>query len=294
MYYRRKVLLALLENFGGQLNGINLQKTLFLFSKLQAKPVYDFIPYKYGCYSYQAVWDLGALQIRSCVEKVDNDWKLIGNSDYLGKLTKQDIDIIRHLKRLIQGLTTEELIRKTYLEYPFWAINSLKAKEILSSKQYQVIQNSKPQRNNTSLFTIGYEGISLEKYINKLIINDVKVLCDVRRNPFSQKFGFSRTTLIKVCEAVGISYMHFPELGIPSEKRQHLHNQADYDALFDDYTTSHLINQQSAINHIFELLIDSRRIALTCFEASHCQCHRSKVADAIVRHADWRYELIHL
>lgn len=54
----------------------------------------------------------------------------------------------------------------------------------------------------------------LEQYLNKLIENDVKVLCDVRRNPISMKFGFSKHQLIKACNGVGIEYKHIPEVGI--------------------------------------------------------------------------------
>ncbi|GAB3895649.1 DUF488 domain-containing protein [Larkinella knui] len=294
MYYRRKVILALLEQFGGQLNKIALQKTLFLLSRLQKKPVYDFIPYKYGCYSYQAVWDLGALQLRGFVENTDNQWNLTSHKLHLNELTKNDIEIIRYLKYTLKELSTDELIYKTYLEYPFWAINSLKAEKMLSAQQYEAVQNHKPQKTNVSLFTIGYEGISLESYFNKLIINDVKVLCDVRRNAISQKFGFSKSDLVKVCNALGIIYIHLPELGIPSDKRKHLQDQTDYDTLFDDYKTNYLFFQQHNIDCILDLVLKYHRVALTCFEASYCQCHRSKVAEAVVNHNDWKYELNHI
>lgn len=42
MYYRRKIILALLEQFGGELEKISLQKLLFIFSRRQEKPVYDY------------------------------------------------------------------------------------------------------------------------------------------------------------------------------------------------------------------------------------------------------------
>jgi hypothetical protein len=58
LYYRRKILLALLEAFEGRLGKIDLQKLLLLFSKLQNKADFHFVPYQYGCYSYQANWDL--------------------------------------------------------------------------------------------------------------------------------------------------------------------------------------------------------------------------------------------
>ena len=48
-------------SFEGQVDKISLQKLLFLFTKNQAKPEYDFVPYKYGCYSYSAHADLTSM-----------------------------------------------------------------------------------------------------------------------------------------------------------------------------------------------------------------------------------------
>ena len=61
MFYRRKLILSILELFGGEMSKINLQKILFLVTNRQVKPAYDFIPYKYGAYSYSANADLTAM-----------------------------------------------------------------------------------------------------------------------------------------------------------------------------------------------------------------------------------------
>ena len=79
------------------------------------------------------------------------------------------------------------------MKIPELAINSVVAKEMLSADKYRKVVEARPQSNKTILFTIGYEGVSLEEYINKLIVNDVKVLCDVRKNSYSMKFGFSKS-----------------------------------------------------------------------------------------------------
>lgn len=51
MFYRRKIILALLQIFDDQIDKISLQKLLFLFTQRQAKAEYDFILYHYGCHS---------------------------------------------------------------------------------------------------------------------------------------------------------------------------------------------------------------------------------------------------
>ena len=47
----------------------------------------------------------------------------------------------------------------------------------------------------------------------------IGLLCDVRKNPLSRKFGFSKKKLKHITETVGIKYVHIPELGIESDKR---------------------------------------------------------------------------
>lgn len=294
MYYRRKILLALLESFGGELGKIELQKLLFLLSRFQTTPSYEFLPYYYGCYSYQAVWDLQSLQKYDIVSEVDNKWVLKKVGNYTSIIDSKDKLGLMFIVKNYKSFSADDLMRFTYTKYPYFAIKSRKAKQLLTDEEYQKIEAEMPQNAKKILYTLGYEGISLEKYFNKLIINDVKVLCDVRRNALSQKVGFSKATLQKVCNALDIQYVHISELGIASDKRQNLKTQKDYDLLFDDYEKNQLIHQTDYINQVFELLNKFERVALTCFEASYCQCHRSKVAKAITQLPQWSSELKHL
>ena len=54
MFYRRKVLLGLLEALNRQVPKTDMQKYLFLVSREQENPSYYFVPYHFGCYSFQA------------------------------------------------------------------------------------------------------------------------------------------------------------------------------------------------------------------------------------------------
>jgi uncharacterized protein (DUF488 family) len=99
----------------------------------------------------------------------------------------------------------------------------------------------------------------------------------------SRKYGFSKGTLSKVCEGVGIRYEHLPELGIASEQRQALHTQADYDALFAEYERESLPRQRAALDKIRGWVAAGERVALTCFERLLQECHRHYVAEALER-----------
>lgn len=294
MYYRRKILLGLLEAFDNRLDKISLQKLLMLVSKQQLKPDFHFVPYKFGCYSFQATADLQTMTKYNQVALHCNDWVKIDNENYLLSLKDRDRQAIRYVKQMYGNKTGDELIRLTYIKYPQLAINSIVAKDKLTTEEYEKVVAAKPQSSKTILFTIGYEGLSLEEYINKLIVNDVKVLCDVRKNSYSMKFGFSKSQLQAACSGVGIEFIHMPQFGIDSDKRHELNTQSDYDKLFLQYRSNILPHTKEHQDRLITLLVEKKRIALTCFEANIFQCHRKHLAEEIVKHPAFAYELKHI
>lgn len=294
MFYRRKVILALLELFGGELEKIRLQKLLFLFSQKQGKPEYEFIPYKFGCYSYSANADLTTMVSKSYLTETNSSFIKKDEAKYLHLLKTDDQLKLRTTISLYGKMDSDALMKHTYKNFPYWAINSVKASSILTSSELSNVQMQKSNSNKTTLFTIGYEGSSLEGYLNRLIKNGVQVLVDVRKNPLSMKFGFSKTLLKRYCESLGIQYMHFPEVGINSDQRQELKTQRDYDVLFEKYRADNLSRTTEAQVNILKILKSNKRIALTCFEADICQCHRKHLAEAIVALPDFKYELKHI
>lgn len=293
MYYRRKILLALLESVGGVAGKTKFQKLLLILTRLQEKKVYDFVPYIFGCYSFTANNDLRILANYGYIaEKIGEDrtkhcWQIITNTSYMSQLSSEDRMRISHVVKQFGDYSTDALIRYTYTKYPFWAINSSIAKDLLSQDELNTIERQKRSSSSSQLFTIGYEGISLETYINRLILNDVQLLCDVRKNPLSKKFGFSKSQLKSSCEKVGIRYIHIPQLGIISDKRQELNSLNDYIRLFDDYEKTTLKENISHLYYIQTLIKQYSRVALTCFEASHCMCHRGRVSEALQQLPGW-------
>ncbi|GAB2819357.1 DUF488 domain-containing protein [Ferruginibacter profundus] len=294
MFYRRKIILALLQAFDGRLPKISLQKLLFLFANRQTKPDYDFVPYLYGCYSFSANADLTAMVGHGQLSEDKISFTKIGEVDHVKTLRENDKKILIEIKNTYGKLTPNSLMKLTYLNYQYYAINSIKAKEILTDEQYRKVLNAKPFNNKTTLYTIGYEGISLEEYLNRLIKYDVKVLVDVRNNALSMKFGFSKKQLKSFCASLNIEYLHIPEVGIQSDQRQELKTQDDYDTLFNIYKKQNLKKTTSQQQQILSLLKNKKRIALTCFEADICQCHRKYLAEAITTLPEWHYELKHI
>jgi uncharacterized protein (DUF488 family) len=88
-----------------------------------------------------------------------------------------------------------QLVKNTFINYPYYVIKSSIADEILNDEELKKVRKTISVSDEKVLYTIGYKGISVEEYLNKLINNDIKVLCDIRRNPLSMKFGFSKKQL---------------------------------------------------------------------------------------------------
>ena len=294
MYYRRKVILALLESFDDELSKISFQKLLFLFTKYQQKPAFDFVPYNYGCFSFQSYADMRTMIKYGQVSEDKEKWRKTDKTNYTVALNAKDKQVLSYIKNKFGNFTPDELISHTYKTYPFYALKSTIVGKVLDKSEMKKVKETVPENNDTVLYTIGYEGISLEQYLNKLIQNNVKMLCDVRKNSLSMKYGFSKGQLQKACESLGIAYVHIPDLGIDSDKRQSLNSQSDYDRLFKQYEKTTLLENKKAIRTVLDLLKKNERIALTCFEAHQCQCHRGTLAKAITQLPEWKYELKHL
>ena len=61
---------------------------------------------------------------------------------------------------------------------------------------------------NKTIYTIGYEGYSIEKFITKLKDSNIQQIIDVREIALSRKNGFSKGILGLELKKVGIIYKH--------------------------------------------------------------------------------------
>jgi uncharacterized protein (DUF488 family) len=294
MYYRRKILLALLQGLGGNVAATDFQKLLFLFCNKQKKQSFEFVPYYYGCFSFQSYVDKRALTYYGMLVEDENRWVIKDPGDYKGLLEKEDATVLKEVVAEHGSVRGNKLLRYVYLQFPYFAINSRVKKSLLTKPEWDKIEAQKPVSQKQCFFTIGYEGRSIDGYLNELVKNCVKMLCDVRKNAVSMKYGFSKAQLKDSVEKLGMEYCHMPELGIDSTDRKELHSQADYDRLFEEYETSVLPKQSHSVNAIAEGVKKSGRIALTCFEKDPAQCHRTRIAKAITMKVGTQYPCIEL
>ena len=275
-FKRQKFLLAFIKSAGGTLSYMDFQKLLFLYLQRTNDSCYEFVPYLYGCYSFQAARDIDTLGAMGWLDKKDESIRLLDSRVSSGS----DDFFLESFHDEYRNIRGNALVRQVYREFPYFAINSKIAGELMDGDELAIIKQKKTdlKKNEAVIFTIGYEGLSLEKYLNILIQNDVRVLCDVRNNPISRKFGFSKDMLSHAVTKIGIDYVHYPELGIASGKRKHLTAEADYASLFEEYARQ-LPAKKSFVDVLFSIYMDKKRIALTCFEHDPAHCHRHVLSD---------------
>lgn len=294
MYYRRKILLALLQTFGGKLPKIDFQKYLFLLNINKQNPFFEFIPYKYGCFSYQANQDMTTMTKYNLVNESEKFWQIAGNIKYLDQLKTSDKILITKFYQRFKSLKGNDLIKYVYANYPYYSINSTIKESVLDKEQLKAVDDSKPNKSEYTLFSTGYEGKTVEYFTNELIKEDIKVLCDIRKNALSMKYGFSKKQLKNIVENAGIKYIHIPALGIESRKRKKLNAKEDYEKLFRSYVSNTLPKRDAEISELYGIFIKNKRIALMCFEADHKFCHRSKTITALQHKFEKEFVVKHL
>lgn len=129
------------------------------------------------------------------------------------------------------------------------------------------------------LFTIGYEGSTVNKFIAHLRINNINCIVDVRQVPFSRKPGFSKSKLARTLRRARIEYVHFGELGAPKALRDDLKLTGNYPVFFKKMNR-YLVAKKDAIEEAYRYVMN-RRCCLMCFEQFAAQCHRQIVAEKI-------------
>ena len=278
-YHRQYYILAMVDLAGGNLSKMDFQKLLFLSQHETTASYYDFVPYYYGCYSFQANADVDRLQSLGWLDVEEKSIRM-KHSLHWDTLTGSNGKELWRFMTRYKNIRGSDLVRSVYERYPYYAINSRIADKIAATDTKEEIAKIKAstQAVDKTLFTIGYEELSFEAYTNKLLQNGIKLLCDVRKNPLSRKFGFSKKILSHTLPKLGINYIHIPELGIVSEKRKDLASASDYKVLFDNYRAS-LGAKSKHLSEIIRLLDQHKRVALTCFEKHSQFCHRHCISN---------------
>lgn len=274
MLSRQRAILRLLDEAGGTATHLEATKWAFLLREETpsrgGSAFFQFLPYKYGPFSFCLYQETTALARDGYIREVDDRTWSITTS---GRSAARDLDVVvgndvRLVVSRFRGKKTSDLFGYVYERYKWFTINS--------------VNDARMKRPEAApaVYTAGYEGLSVDGFLDGLLRAGVKQLIDVRNNPVSRRYGFHRSTLHRLCGSIGIEYRHFPELGIQSVERQDLDAPNARQALFDRYQRTTLSSQAGAIDQVGVLLREKPGV-LVCMEAEHACCHRSRLADAV-------------
>ena len=141
------------------------------------------------------------------------------------------------------------------------------------------------------LYTIGYEGTDIDRFVATLGAVGIARLADVRAVPHSRKKGFSRKSLTSRLESEGIEYASFQPLGDPKPGRDAA--RSGHYELFHEIYEAHLQTEdaQSAIEDL-AAAAGAVPTCLLCFERDPSVCHRSIVAKRLIDYGFETFDLL--
>lgn len=142
------------------------------------------------------------------------------------------------------------------------------------------VNKSKFGKLQKIFFTMGYEGFSIDETVAILLEADVEYLVDVRKNPVSRVFGYSKNRLSDILSKYRVEYIHIPELGIDSILRKNLQSVEDYKRLFRHYRNNVLPKAKLFTQFSIEL-VTNHTTCFMCYEAMPEYCHRDSLAKYI-------------
>jgi uncharacterized protein (DUF488 family) len=132
-------------------------------------------------------------------------------------------------------------------------------------------------KRSGGVYTIGYEDLRIEQFINKMRENEIDTVVDVRLTPSSRRAGFSKSCLAKALAAVGIGYVHERDLGNPADNRD-----AFRKGPLEEGRQRMRVRLENGSGEALQRLVErakGERVAVLCVEVSDARCHRQVIVE---------------
>ncbi|MGO9318342.1 MAG: DUF488 family protein [Terracidiphilus sp.] len=278
MLRRQRTILKLFSTTDCPVPATKLQKYVFLLRQetflRRDSTFYDFLPYKYGPYSFAAQREVEALTAYGYL--APSGLSLALTPLGVRETVNVDIDTTRAVLTIVSKygkIGLQPLLKDVYARYPWYARNS---------ELQELVPNGakEPKKVPVAVYTIGYEGRSVDGFLDKLLHSGIRRIVDVRANPVSMKYGFAKSSLSGLAAKLGIGYVHCPELGIPSNRRKQAQTATNFLKLFNYYESQILPAQEDDAGKVAELM-KAMPSVLLCMEREAVNCHRGRLANRI-------------
>lgn len=275
MLKRQRVLLRLLDRAGGTAPREWLVRMAFLVSRDRAgwasSPLYDFVPLATGPGSFSLDREAEALERDGHVASAGPlDWTLTAS----GRAECASIDPA-HAAAILgawhryDATSGDDLAARIEREFPWYTMNS-------ADRARRRVARPRADR---AIHTAGYRGLSIDAFLDGLLVRGIERIVDVRANPASRRLGFHKSTLRRLAAEVGIAYEHLPQLGVDKELRAAASTTGEVNRMFEDYAVR--VRALVADLDAVVALLEERPSVLVCAEMDAADCHRSRLATAL-------------
>ena len=266
---RQRLVVELLSSAGRQVSRLAFMKWLFLLVRETdwggRECPYDFVPYRFGPFSFRAYEDIRKLGALGVVEQSGDALRLVSSRvPGLPPARSAVEDVLRRY----QSLSLDALMTHVYTAYPWYAM--------LSEWSGAPGTPVKRKLAEPAAFTIGYAGRNVDEFLSILLEAEVVGVMDVRNTPQSRAYGFSRSHLERNLPRLGLEYVSCRELGIPAVDRRSSARD-DRASLLAAYQRRVLREQGEALADL-QARARQRPLALMCMESDPRDCHRSVLA----------------
>ena len=143
-----------------------------------------------------------------------------------------------------------------------------------------------------NLYTLGYQGVDVSTYVQKLKAVGVGIVADVRETPWSHKRGFCKNILSSELSKAGIDYIHVKSAGNPKENRRTAPDLAECLKRYKQYLATNPDGVADLVLVVRTAASQNRTVCLICFEKDVKDCHRSILVNAVKRRI--RISAVHL
>jgi uncharacterized protein (DUF488 family) len=138
-----------------------------------------------------------------------------------------------------------------------------------------------------SIFTIGHSTRSIEEFVELLLIYGIQEVVDVRSIPMSRyNPQFNEETLKQSLQLMNIRYRHLEKLGGLRHSKKDSINLGWHNTSFRGFADYMATPEFSEGLEALTKIASMKETAIMCAEAVPWRCHRSLIADALIK-KDW-------
>ncbi len=131
------------------------------------------------------------------------------------------------------------------------------------------------------VFSLGYQGLSLENYVETLLASNVGIVLDVREVAWSYNRRYIKSVLQSILSDAGIKYIHLKVCGNPSANRKTAKSVEECLSRYSEYLKNNLECLEILLEYVEAASKEGKPACLTCYEHKPEDCHRKILTDAL-------------